>query len=116
MKITSYGGNELTNRDKYDFTIGGDTVKMQDARDIVHIDKYAIVQEEEHDISKEGDSPKTVLVVKDTDGVVYGTISETFIRTFIQCVEVFGDDFNAFSVKTGTSKNGREFITCVYED
>lgn len=115
MKIIEKGGNELSNRDIYDFTIAGDTVKMQEARDIIQIDKYAIVQEEEFDI-KEDEKPKMVLVVKDTDGTVYGTISETFIRTFKQCKDIFGDDFKSFSVKTGVSKIGREFITCVYED
>lgn len=106
----------LTNKDIFDFTIAGDTEKMQDARDIIKIDKYAIVKEDPEDV-KEGADPKTVLVVRDAEtGLLYGTVSETFIRTFIACIGCFGEDFKAFSVKTGTTKNGREFIDCKYEE
>ena len=102
----------LTNKDIFDFTIGGDTIKMQDARDIIEIDKYAIVTDD-----SVPEEEKIVLVVRDSrTGDLYGTISQTFIKTFTSCLDLFGDDFKAFSVKTGTSKGGREFIDCRYEE
>lgn len=102
----------LTNKDIYDFTISGDTVKMQDVRDIVVIDKYAIVEDDSNP-----EDEKTVLVVRDSrTGELYGTISPTFIKTFTSCLDIFGDEFKAFSVKNGVSKGGREFIDCKYEE
>ena len=110
---------ELTNKEKYMATIGGDTTKMQDVRDIVRFDKWALIGEYDDENNDENDIPqidKRILIVFADDGEVYGTVSDTFIRQFIDCVGLFGDDFKAFSVETATSKGGRDFIKCVYED
>ena len=105
---------ELTNKEKYQATIGGDTIKMQDARDIVRFSKWVLLGEKD---SENPDSEeKKILVVFDDSGEVYGTVSDTFIRQFMDCVSLFEDDFKAFSVDIGNSKSGREFIKCVYED
>lgn len=105
---------EMTNKEKYQATIGGDTIKMQDARDIVRFDKWVLLGEK--DTEKPDEEEKRILVVFDTSGEVYGTVSDTFIRQFMDCVGLFGDDFTAFSVETATAKSGRDFIKCVYED
>ena len=52
-----------------------------------------------------------VLTIK-VDGDVYGTISATFIRAFKQMVDFFGTDVGEILVNSGTSKAGREYITC----
>lgn len=105
---------ELTNKEKYQATIGGDTIKMQDVRDIVYFSKWVLLGEKDTD--KPDSEEKRILVVYDDSGQVYGTVSDTFIRQFMDCVTMFEDEFKAFSVDIGTAKSGRDFIKCVYED
>lgn len=58
---------------------------------------------------------KRVLSIMDTNGTVYGTISETFIKAFIGMVEYFDPEpVNVIHVVPGVSNNGRRFITCDY--
>lgn len=58
---------------------------------------------------------KRVLSIMDTAGAVYGTISETFIKAFIDMVEYFDPEpVNVIHVVPGVSNNGRKFITCDY--
>ena len=61
------------------------------------------------------DTNYTVLTVKTDDGEMFGTISETFIKAFDEIVSFFGNDVGAIKVIKGTSKNGREYITCTVE-
>ena len=61
------------------------------------------------------DTSYTVLTIKTVDGEMFGTISETFIKAFEEIVSFFGNDVGAIKVVKGTSKNGREYITCTVE-
>lgn len=58
---------------------------------------------------------KAIEVLSIMDGKdVYSTISETFKRHFFDILETFGDEMVAVSIVViyGTSKNGRQFVTC----
>lgn len=54
---------------------------------------------------------KTVLVIE-SNGEKFGTISKTFIDAFIDAAEEFGEDLGEITVVGGKSKAGRDFITC----
>ena len=42
----------------------------------------------------------------------FGTISATFIKSFIECVEIMGSDPFAIVITGGTSKGGRQYVNC----
>lgn len=53
------------------------------------------------------------VVVIESEGEIFGTISKTFIREFTDILQAFGDDDDlAIKVVAGTSKSGREFVSC----
>ena len=58
---------------------------------------------------------RQILSVMTPEGEVFGTNSATFIDDFEKMVQLFGaDGVDAIEVVSGTSKAGREFITCAY--
>ena len=61
------------------------------------------------------DMAYTVLTLETVDGEMFGTVSETFIKSFEEIVSFFGDDVGSIKVIGGTSKAGRKFITCTVE-
>ena len=61
------------------------------------------------------DTNYTVLTLETVDGEMFGTISETFMKSFEEIVSFFGDDVGSLKVISGTSKAGRQYITCTVE-
>lgn len=58
---------------------------------------------------------RPILSIMTPEGEVFGTNSATFIDDFEKMVELFGSDgVDAVEIISGTSKAGREFITCAY--
>lgn len=56
---------------------------------------------------------KAIEVLSIMDGKdVYSTISETFKRHFFDILATFGEEVVPIVVIYGTSKNGRQFVTC----
>ena len=45
-------------------------------------------------------------------GTIMATISKTFIEQFEKMSEFMGDDDYKVQIVGGTSKNGREYISC----
>ena len=58
---------------------------------------------------------RKVLTIK-ADGELFGTVSKTFIDAFEDIVNFFGGDCGQIHVVGGTTKAGREFITCCIVD
>lgn len=59
---------------------------------------------------------RTVLAVITDDGEIYATISETFIKSFLNAEQYFSDNnlpFKRLKVFDGKSKNGRTYIDCL---
>lgn len=52
------------------------------------------------------------VVVIESEGEIFGTISKTFIREFTDILQAFGDSDLAIKVVEGTSKAGRKFVSC----
>ena len=53
-----------------------------------------------------------VLSFVDTAGVKYSTISATFIREFLDIVDIMGDEPFAIILIHGTTRGGKPFVSC----
>lgn len=53
-----------------------------------------------------------VLSFVDTSGVKYSTISVTFIREFMDIVDIMGADPFAIILIHGTTRGGKPFVSC----
>ena len=54
---------------------------------------------------------KDVLYIEQSDGTIMGSVSPTFINSFMNIADTFGDDFHRIRIVKGISKNGREYVT-----
>ena len=104
---------ELSAQEKYFLTLVPSVHKM---KEVVgqEIEVAAWCQYE--DINSKGDET-TILSIKNKENEVFATNSPTFIEDFLKMVDMFADSgevVNAIFVMSGTSKSGREFITCVF--
>nr|DAG49545.1 MAG TPA: ssDNA binding protein [Caudoviricetes sp.] len=58
------------------------------------------------------DNDRDVLVIKDPEGVCYGTISNVFIDAFLTAAEVLGAmEGQSITVVKATSKSGRDYFS-----
>ena len=105
---------DLNKTQQYFLTLAPNVKKMSDkAGEIIKVDAWCVY--EDVSTSKNGEEKtSTVLSIKTPDNNVYGTNSMTFIKSFTDMVDFFDGDVNYILVDSGTSKNGREFIQCVY--
>lgn len=105
MKLLNSSGN-LTKAEVYKLAHSNSGINVSEKADEdISLGIWALYEEDE----------KRVLSIMDTDGTVYGTISETFIKAFINMVKYFDPDpVNVIHVVPGVSKNGNHFITCDY--
>lgn len=58
------------------------------------------------------DEAVNILAIMTPDGEVFAGQSETFKRSFIEAVDIFGDELEAIKVITNVAKNGREYVDC----
>lgn len=63
-----------------------------------------------NDESEKGEV-RTVLSILTETGKI-STISPTFIREFLDIAEIMGDDPFDIKILEGTSKNGRNYVSC----
>ena len=107
MTITKTS-RELTKKESYKTTLDPTIKKM---RDIVGAQIAVSAFVLYTDVNSDG-KENEILSVMDDDGVVYATNSPTFKKDFAKIYEIMdGEDFS-IEVISGTSKAGREFITC----
>ena len=115
MKIIKASEN-LTAKDIYTLTMNPNTEKMKDVKgQRIELCKWALYE----DINKKTEEPQQILAVSNPEGEAFATNSPTFIDDFMNMLELFssmGETVPAIVVSSGTSKAGREFITCVYSD
>lgn len=108
MKNIIEKSRELNNQELYLLTMSpkADSVKN-------HVGERIEVSAwlEFEDVDKKSGEVHTVLSVLTPENEVYSTISPTFQSDFKDMAELFHNDFS-FEVISGTSKAGREFVTC----
>lgn len=106
---------DLTPQEIYFLTMSPTVQKMSDAESqIIEVEAWAIYEDE----NSKGEL-QTILAIKTPENEVFATNSATFKEDFIKMNELFegmGVTVNAIKVSSGTSKAGRKFITCVYEN
>lgn len=115
MTIVNSSKN-LSVKDIYALTMNPKTQKMKDCIDQrLELASWAIFE----DVSKKTGEVQEILAIATPEGEVFATNSPTFKDDFINMISLFesmGENVPAIVVSSGTSKAGREFITCVYSD
>ena len=112
MKITEQS-KELTKQDQYFLTKAQDVMKMTDAvGQTMELESWCIYE----DTNSEGKEVE-LFALRNTDGETYATNSGTFIAAFRDIPDVFDPgEIKNLKIMSGTSKNGRTFITCAYAE
>lgn len=112
MKIIAASQN-LTMADRYNLTRNPETMRMSEhIGEELNIDKYMIREEERVDT---GETVTIVSII--AGGKVYSSNSATFVREFANIVYMAhdsGEELHKIRIASGTSKKGREYITCVF--
>lgn len=78
------------------------------------IDKYALYEEPKTRKKQDGteeEYTQTVLTFTSGD-CKFGTISATFIKSFLEIVDIMGQDSFAIIITGGESKSGRKYVNC----
>lgn len=114
MQIIKSSG-EMGTKELYDMSLSSVGIqKMSDNVDsIVDVDRWLIYEKTD----SEGEIV-TILSISNTEGKVFATNSPTFRKSFEEIIgltESTGEKLNSIKIVNGISKNGRTFITCVYE-
>ena len=111
MKILNKSANDMKKSEIFGMTKDAKMHKMSDHVGLrIDIDKWLHYVDE----NTQGDKVE-ILSLKSTDGEVYATNSATFKQQFFAILDMLeGESVDAVEVVSGTSKNGREYITCSY--
>lgn len=108
MKNIINKSRELTNQELYMLSMSpnADSVKNH-VGERIDVTAWLLFE----DTDKKSGEVHSVLSVLATDNKVFSSISPTFQSDFLDMAELFHNDF-AFEVISGTSKAGRQFVTC----
>lgn len=112
MNILAKSSSVQTSFDLYNLTKAPNRSKLVDLKgQTIELKSWALYEE----ANNKGEMVKILsLLTKEDKG--YATNSATFIRDFESAVDMFkefGDEFHQIQVVPGTSKNGREYISCL---
>lgn len=115
MEIIKKSSDELTMKQMYDLTKSPEIQKLSDNDGaLVQVDAWALY----NDTDKDGNT-REILSILDNEVGAVATNSATFIRDFMEITEMCADcgvEVRHVKISSGTSKAGRKFYTCVYED
>lgn len=115
MHIINSSAN-LTVKDMYHLTMNPNTAKMKDCKgQRIEFEAWAVYQ----DTNRKSGELMEILAIRTPEGETFATNSPTFINDFLSMWDLFydmGETVKAIIVTSGTSKAGREFITCTYSD
>ena len=94
----------------------GDGLKVQDLQrgDSFPVDKYALFNEEKIRNKQDGKTETyTEQVLAFTSGAKkIATISQTFIKSFLEIVDIMGEEHFSIVITGGKTKNGRDYVNC----
>lgn len=65
------------------------------------------------DINQRGNETE-LLAFMSEDNKIYATNSQTFMKSFQDVVDIFGEDMPPITILKGVSKNNKEFVNCAY--
>lgn len=115
MKFIATNINPEDKKEVYRMT-KGDSLKVQDMDrgTSFPVEKYALYEDtktrKKNDGSQEEYTEKVLTIV--SGNAKLGTISATFIKSFMEIVDIMGTDPFAIIITGGKSKNGREYVNC----
>ena len=115
MEIIKKSSDKLTVKQMYDLTRSPEIQKVSDNDGaLVQVDAWALY----NDTDKDGNT-REILSILDNEVGAVATNSATFIRDFMEIIEMCADcgvEVHHVKISSGTSKAGRKFYTCVYVD
>lgn len=115
MKIFETSKN-MTPKEIYNLTMSPATQKMKSViGQRIEISAWVLYE----DVNKKTGEAHEVLSIITPEGETFATNSPTFKADFSDMLQLFhdmGEEVHAITVTSGTSKAGREFITCAYSD
>lgn len=115
MNIIVLSNENMNKATIYHLTKSPEVEKMSEVSDMEEITVSDWCKYEEADY-KDPEKVNTILAIRDENmGKAYATNSATFQRSFDEIVSIFGNTGYTIKVKHGTSKNGRDFITAVFQ-
>lgn len=94
----------------------GDSLKVQDLDKGASfpVDSYAVYNEiktrNKQDGTQEEYTQQVLTIV--SGNMKMGTISSTFIKSFLEIVDIMGNDPFSIIITGGKSKNGRDYVNC----
>lgn len=109
MNVTKMYPETMDKKTLYSLTRGRSmSVKDVDERTVITPVAYAVYE----DIDKDGKTSEVLAIRDKESGEVFTTISPTFKRDFFVIVDLMGEE--EYSIRTfhGTTKAGRDFVTC----
>ena len=109
MNVTQMKPESMDKKTLYSLTRGQSmSIKDVDDRTVITPVAYAVYE----DTDKDG-KVNEVLAIRDKEsGEVFTTISQTFKRDFFDIVALMGEDDYSIRTVHGTTKAGRDFVTC----
>lgn len=94
----------------------GDSEKVQNLEKgtSLKVDLYAVYTEDKTRNKQDGTTETyTDTVLTFTSGnLKVGTISQTFIKSFLEIVDIMGDEAFSIIITGGKTKSGREYVNC----
>lgn len=115
MEIIKKSSDELTMKQMYDLTKSPEIQRVSDNEGaLVQVDAWVLY----NDTDSIG-NVREILSILDNEVGVVATNSVTFIRDFMEIVEMCADcsvEPRHVKISSGTSKAGRKFYTCIYVD
>lgn len=115
MEIIKKSSDELTMKQMYDLTKSPDIQRVSDNEGaLVQVDAWVL-----HNDTDSIGNAREILSILDNEVGVVATNSVTFIRDFMEIVEMCTDcgvEPRHVKISSGTSKAGRKFYTCIYVD
>ena len=107
MKILNSKGN-FTKAEIFNITQGATLMKVSEhVGETLELEGFILYGDED----QKGEIQE-VLALKETNGMMSATISQTFIRQFKKALEFMGEESFNIRVVGGKSKSGRDYITC----
>lgn len=74
------------------------------------VDKWAVYTETKK--NKNGEETEQTVLAIVSGGMKISTISQTFIDSFLECVDLMENEPFSIIITGGTSKGGRQFVNC----
>lgn len=104
---------ELSKKEQYFLTKAQDVLKMRDAVDsTVELECWCIYT----DVNADGKDVE-LFSMRTVDGETYATNSGTFIGAFKDILDIFEpSEITKLKIMSGTSKNGRTYVTCAFAE